>query len=82
MSEQDPLAPIAPHELLNSTMKAPPVDPEGQKKLEVAKEIFVAALKPRLETNPEAISEQSIKIAAMVAVDAASILLERLAAKR
>lgn len=81
MTETAIVPPIAPHELLNSSMKAPPVDPEGQKKLDIAKDIFIAALGHRL-AQPETISEQSIKIAAMVAVDAASILLERLAARR
>lgn len=80
MTEVQPTAaPLSPHEQLNLAMKTAPLDPDGEKKLAMATTIYIELLKPLAANIPSSgITEQSIKTCATIAVDAATILMQKL----
>lgn len=68
---------VAPHEALNAARKAPAIDPQGEQRLALAKDLFIAYLRPAFESG-KAIDLVYMKEGATIAVNATQILLERL----
>lgn len=70
---------LSPHEELNLALKTAPVDPDGDKKLAIATQIYIGLLNPLIANTPaDMLRQESIKTCATIAVDAAQILMQKL----